>query len=233
MTAIEHFIRSLEERGVQWMATLCGHGLDPLFHAARNAGLRLVDTRNEQTASYMAEAYARLTRKPGVVAVSSGVAHANAAGDGIREGLEQQVRTELAKLPYFGVFDNLAFSVNENDQVTLSGQVTRPTLKRDAENIIKRIEGVSAVDNQVEVLPLSSYDNHIRLNAYYAIFGSPSLNRYAIMAQPPIHIVVKNGAVTLEGVVNNEMDRQLADARVRGLPGTFEVTNHLQLDSRE
>jgi acetolactate synthase-1/2/3 large subunit len=78
MTAVEWFVKALRERGVDWMATLCGHGLDPLFHAAKTGGIRLVDARNEQTAGYMAEAYGRLTRRPGVSAVSSGVAHVNA-----------------------------------------------------------------------------------------------------------------------------------------------------------
>ena len=78
MTAVEWFIEGLRVRGVEWMATLCGHGLDPLYHAARRAGLRLIDTRNEQTAGYIAEYAGRLTRRPGVCAVSSGVAHVNA-----------------------------------------------------------------------------------------------------------------------------------------------------------
>ena len=144
--------------------------------------------------------------------------------------LEQQVRRELVKLPYFGVFDNLAFSVDANDNVTLYGQVMRPTLKRDAENAVKRIEGVRAVNNQVEVLPLSNFDNDLRVRAYYAIYGAPALNRYVIQPQPPIRIVVKNGNITLEGVVNNELERQLAYSRARGLAGSFEVVNNLRLD---
>src|ERR1700680_653187 len=78
MTAAEIWIQDLLERGIGWMATLCGHGLDPLFQAARNAGMRLIDTRNEQTASYIAEAWGRLTGRPGVCAVSSGIAQVNA-----------------------------------------------------------------------------------------------------------------------------------------------------------
>lgn len=145
--------------------------------------------------------------------------------------LERQVRHELGRLAYLGVFDNLSFSVNQNDTVTLYGQVVRPTVKRDAEKAVQRIEGVRGVDNQIEVLPLSYFDNDIRIRAYYALYGTPSLSRYAISARPPIHIVVKNGNVTLEGVVNNEGDRQLAYARVRGLPGTLQVTNNLRLDT--
>src|SRR5258708_25142878 len=78
MTAADLLIADLRERGVTWIATLCGHGLDPLFQAARNAGMRLVDTRNEQTASYIAESSGRLTGRPGVCAVSSGIAQVNA-----------------------------------------------------------------------------------------------------------------------------------------------------------
>lgn len=147
-------------------------------------------------------------------------------------GLDEEVRKELLKLPYFGVFDNLEYSV-DGSEVTLSGQVTRPVLKRDAVNVVKRLKGVEIVHDNVEVLPLSNYDDNLRVRAYYAIFGSPSLSRYAIAAQSPIRIVVKNGNVTLEGVVNSEVDRRLAFARVNGLPGTFSVTNNLRLDRED
>lgn len=144
--------------------------------------------------------------------------------------LEALVRRELNRLPYLGVFDHLTFIV-AGDTVTLQGQTVRPTLKRDAEEAVKRIEGVRAVNNQVEVLPLSSFDDELRVRAFYAVYGSQALNRYLIQPQLPVHIIVKNGHITLEGVVNSELERQVAYNRVRGLPGSFEVVNRLALDS--
>lgn len=116
--------------------------------------------------------------------------------------IKREVRHELVMLPYYGVFDNLAYRVN-GATVTLLGQVTRPTLKSDAGNVVKQIEGVERVDNQIHVLPLSSMDDHSRLALYRAIYGRPGLDRYALQAVPPIHIIVENGKVNLEGVVSN------------------------------
>ena len=113
-------------------------------------------------------------------------------------------------LPYYGVFDNLAYRVDGNT-VTLLGQVTRPTLKSDAENVVKDIEGVERVNNQIEVLPLSPMDDRIRMATYRAIYSAPGLDRYAMQAVPPIHIIVNNGKVTLEGVVANEADKNMAE----------------------
>ena len=132
-------------------------------------------------------------------------------------------------LPYYSIFDNLSYRVDGNT-VTLFGQVTRPTLKSDAENVVKRLEGVSRVINNIEVLPLSPMDNRIRIAAYRAIYGFPSLNRYAMGALPSIHIIVKNGNVTLAGVVANSMDRNLAFMRANGVSGAFSVTNELQTE---
>jgi len=114
--------------------------------------------------------------------------------------------------------------------VTLFGQVTRPTLKSDAANVVKHVEGVTRVDNKIEVLPLSGFDNRIRASEYRAIFGSGSLYRYAMGANPSIRIIVKNGNVTLEGVVSNEGDRNLAGIRANGVPGVFAVNNHLRIE---
>ena len=144
--------------------------------------------------------------------------------------LEQKVRHELNMLPYYGVFDDLSFRV-DGDKVTLIGQVARPTLKRDAESAIKHIEGVRQVDDQIEVLPLSSFDNQIRLRAYRAIYGFGPLNRYALGTHPAIHILVKNGNVTLAGVVANSMDRDMAYIRANGVPGAFSVTNDLRVEN--
>jgi hyperosmotically inducible protein len=132
-------------------------------------------------------------------------------------------------LPYYGVFDHLAFRVDGN-RVTLIGQVTRPTLKSSAENVVRNIEGVEAVVNNIEVLPLSPHDDQIRMAAYRAIYGQTALNQYALQAVPPIHIIVKNGHLTLEGVVANEADRNLANLEARSVPGVFSVTNNLRVE---
>lgn len=145
--------------------------------------------------------------------------------------LEREVRHELVMLPYYGVFDNLAFKV-DGYKVTLLGAVARPTLKSDAEAVVKRIEGVESVDNQIEVLPLSPNDDRIRLAVYRAVYRQASLSRYALQAIPPIHIIVKNGNVSLEGVVATEADKNLAGIRARGVSGVFSVTNNLRVEKQ-
>ena len=142
--------------------------------------------------------------------------------------INKEVRHELLMLPYFGVFDNLAYKV-EGGTVVLMGQVVRPSLKSDAENAVKHIEGVDRIDNQIEVLPPSSMDDQIRLQEYRAIYAFPALEKYALGVQKPIRIIVKNGRVTLEGVVDNQTDKDMAGMRAKGVPGTFEVTNNLQV----
>ncbi|MDQ6677151.1 MAG: BON domain-containing protein, partial [Acidobacteriota bacterium] len=140
--------------------------------------------------------------------------------------LTKEVRHELVMLPYYNVFDNLAYRVN-GSTVTLMGQVTRPTLKSDAANVVKRIEGVTQVNNEIEVLPLSPNDDQIRRAVYRAIYGYPSLStRYGFQAVPSIHIIVKNGQVTLDGVVANEADKNVANIQANGVPGVFSVTNN-------
>ncbi len=145
--------------------------------------------------------------------------------------LEREVRHELTMLPYYGVFDILEFKV-DGDKVTLLGEVTRPTLKTDAESVVKHIEGVEAVDNQIEVLPLSPNDERIRMAVYRAIYRSTVLSRYALQAVPPIHIIVKNGHVRLEGIVATEADRNLAGIRAQGVSGVFSVENKLLVEPR-
>jgi hyperosmotically inducible periplasmic protein len=142
--------------------------------------------------------------------------------------ITKEVRHELLMLPYFTVFDNLGYKV-DGYNVTLMGQVTKPTLKSDAENVVKRIEGVEHVDNQIEVLPLSPNDDRIRRQVYRAIYDYPALQRYALGVQQPIRIIVKNGNVILEGVVDNEGDKNIANIRARGVSGVFSVTNNLQV----
>jgi hyperosmotically inducible protein len=148
-----------------------------------------------------------------------------------QDRVTKEVRHELVMLPYYGVFDNLAYNVN-NGVVTLLGQVTNPTLKSDAGNVVKKIEGVTRVDNKIEVLPLSPMDDQIRRAEYRAIYGDPTLSRYAMQAVPPIHIIVENGKVTLVGVVDNATDKNLAALRANGVGGTFAITNNLQVSSR-
>jgi hyperosmotically inducible protein len=140
----------------------------------------------------------------------------------------KKVRSELVTLPFYGVFDNLAFQINGNI-VTLSGQVTRPTTRKDAERRIAKIRGVARVVNNIEVLPLSSFDDAIRVRTYRAVFRTSSLYRYALGANPPVHIVVNRGRVTLEGVVANKTDRQLAYIAASGVPGVFSVKNNLRV----
>jgi len=142
-----------------------------------------------------------------------------------------KVQKELVTLPYYGVFDNLEYEVQGN-AVTLTGQVRNPITRRDAERRVARIEGVDHVINKIEVLPLSSFDDSIRARAYRAVFRSGGLYRYALGANPSVHIVVKNGRITLEGVVSSPMDSQLAYMAARGVPGVFSVTNNLRVTSK-
>jgi len=145
--------------------------------------------------------------------------------------IAKEVRHELVMLPYYGVFDNLGFRVN-GGTVTLVGQVTRPTLKSDAGSVVKRIEGVDKVDNQIQVLPLSPMDDKLRLAEYRSIYSQAGLERYAMQSVPPIHIIVDNGKVTLEGVVDSQADKDIAGVRANGVPGVFSVTNNLRVESR-
>jgi hyperosmotically inducible periplasmic protein len=140
--------------------------------------------------------------------------------------LVKEVRHELVMLPYYSVFDNLSYKV-EGDRVTLYGQVVRPTLKSDAENVVKSIEGVASVKNEIEVLPTSPMDDQLRRAVFRAIYGENGLPRYALASVPSIHIIVKNGHVTLEGVADNDADKNLAGLRTNQVPNVFSVTNNL------
>jgi len=144
--------------------------------------------------------------------------------------LTKEVHHELVMLPWLSVFDNLEYKV-EGTKVTLLGQVTRPTTKSDAENSVKHLEGVTQVDNQIEVLPLSPNDDRIRRATYRAIYDYPALDRYAMGVLPSIRIVVKNGNITLEGVVSNEGDKNIAGIRANSVNGAFSVTNNLQVEN--
>lgn len=153
---------------------------------------------------------------------------ASAPPVGSESFLEREVGHQLRMLPYYTVFDILKYSVN-GYQVILDGAVTQPWLKTDAEKAVRSIEGVEGVTNNIRVLPPSPNDDRIRRAEYRAIFGQDSLFRYAEQAVPPIHIIVENGHVTLEGVVDTEMDRNIAEIRAKTVPGVFSVTNNLQV----
>ena len=142
--------------------------------------------------------------------------------------ITREVRHELLMLPYFGVFDNITYRV-DGDTVTLMGSVVRPVLKSDAENAVKRIEGVDHVNNQIDVLPPSTIDDQIRLRLFRAIYGEPGLQKYELGVQKPIRIIVKNGHVWLEGVVDTQADKDLAGIRAKSVPDTFSVDNNLQI----
>jgi hyperosmotically inducible protein len=146
-----------------------------------------------------------------------------------QERISREVRHELVMLPQFNIFDNLAYKVN-GDTVTLLGQVRNAVLRDDAESAVKKIEGVERVDNQIEILPVSFNDDRIRARVARAIFNDTQLFRYSIQSVPPIHIIVKNGHVTLEGVVANQGDKNVAGLRANGVPGVFSVQNNLTVE---
>ena len=150
----------------------------------------------------------------------------------MQDNLTREVRHNLLLLPYYSVFDSLMYKV-DGDKVTLLGQVVRPTLKSDAETAVKDIEGVSSIDNQIEVLPVSPMDDQLRRAVYRAIYGDTSLSRYGMSALPSIHIIVKNGHLTLEGVVDSEGDKNLANIRAQSVPNVFSVTNNLTVGSTD
>jgi len=151
----------------------------------------------------------------------------NSAQDNFR--LENEIRKKLVMIPRYNVFDNLAFKV-VGDTVTLYGQVVRPTTRKEAERRVAKIEGIDRVVNNIEVLPVSSFDDSIRIRTYRAVFRTSSLYRYALGANPSIHIIVNRGHVTLEGVVANKMDSQLAYMAASQVPGAFSVTNNLRIE---
>ena len=162
-------------------------------------------------------------------ALSASVGLSAAQNNRGQDRLVKEVRHELVMLPYYNVFDNLSYKV-EGSTVTLMGQVTRPTLKSDAGRVVKGIEGVEKVVNQIEVLPVSPNDDRIRMAVYRAIYGQTALQRYSLQAVPPIHIIVNNGNVTLEGVVAGEADKNIANVQANGVPGVFSVKNNLRVE---
>src|ERR1051326_2776516 len=140
--------------------------------------------------------------------------------------IAQQVRHQILMLPDFGVFDNIAFKLNGYD-VVLLGQVANPTLKSDAERVVKKIEGVERVDNRIEILPVSPNDDRLRRDVFVAIYRYAPLQHYGVGSNRPIHIIVNRGHVTLEGVVDRAADKNMAGIRANGVPGVFSVQNNL------
>jgi hyperosmotically inducible protein len=145
------------------------------------------------------------------------------------QAIEKQVRHELNMLPYVNAFDYMTFTVDDNGTVTLNGQVTNPVLRSDANNVVKRIEGVERVDNQIQVLPLSPMDDGLRVRLFRTIYGYPALQKYVLGVNKSIRIIVANGHVTLVGMVDSEMDKNIAGMRANSVPGIFSVDNQLQV----
>ena len=145
------------------------------------------------------------------------------------ERIAKSIRKELLTMPFLTIFDNLSYRI-DGDTVHLYGQVIRPTLKSDAANRVARLEGIARVDNQIEILPLSPFDDRLRLAVARAVYGQSALNRYALGANPSIRIIVKNGNVTLEGVVNDTGARNIANIQANGVFGVFSVTNNLRVE---
>ena len=149
------------------------------------------------------------------------------------EALKEEVRHQLALLPYYSVFDWLQAEVKADGTVILTGKAVRPTLKDDAEARVKKLENVTRVINDIGVLPLSPMDDELRITLYRRIYNFDSpLFRYATSSVPPIHIIVKNGHVTLKGIVANQSDSNLAYMAARQVPGVFDVKNELQVEER-
>lgn len=150
----------------------------------------------------------------------------------VRQTIEREVFKQILRLPYYGLFDNIAYKV-EGSTVTLYGDVVRPTTKSSAANVVKRIDGVSDVVNNIEVLPLSNFDDRIRYQVARTLTSrGGSLYRYLQGENPSLKIIVKNGNVTLEGFVANRGDSNLANILTNGVFGVFSVQNNLIVEGK-
>ncbi|RPJ50768.1 MAG: BON domain-containing protein [Acidobacteria bacterium] len=166
----------------------------------------------------------------GVPVQAEAPAQAKAQAQVNQAQMVEKIRSALLKLPYYGVFDYLEFSI-DGRTVTLNGYATRTSLKKDAQAAVHEVKGVEEVVNNIQILPLSPADDRIRRALFRSIYGTPALQRYAIGPNPPIHIIVSNGNVKLEGVVPNENDKNIAGIQARGVGGTFKVENNLHVES--
>jgi hyperosmotically inducible periplasmic protein len=182
----------------------------------------------------MKKLFTKLTPFAAALVLTATLAAAGQAKEEVsgHQRISEKIRKELVTLPFYGVFDNLAYSFDAGT-ATLYGQVVRPTTRSDAERRVARIAGVERVVNRIEVLPLSSFDDSVRLRAYRQIFGTAGLYRYAMGANPSVHIIVNRGHLTLEGVVAGEGDRRLARIAALQVPGVFSVTNNLRVEGEE
>jgi len=149
-----------------------------------------------------------------------------------QDRIARDVRHELVMLPQLSVFDNLSYKV-DGSTVTLHGEVRNAVLKDEAQAAVKHIEGVEQVNNNIEILPVSFNDDRIRRQMARELFRDPRLFVYSLQSVPPIHIVVKNGHVTLEGVVRDQGDKDVAGIRANSVPGVFSVENHLQVERQQ
>jgi hyperosmotically inducible protein len=187
----------------------------------------------------MVKTYRRLISLIAVSVLLSGLAGTAGAADaggethagitGQSSSLAEQVRYKIVTLPFLSVFDNLHCTVMDSNTVVLTGQVVRPTMKKDAEAVARSVPGVKKVVNNIEVLPLSPVDDTIRLRTYRAIYLREGFEKYAIQALLPIRIIVKNGNITLEGMVSNQMDKTMAEMAAKSVPGAFSVTDNLTI----
>ncbi len=167
----------------------------------------------------------------GTMALAASTFAAGTAAPPDKADLQASIRKAINNLSWYGVFDEIGFTVDDQGVVTLNGEVRTYPVHNAAISSVKNLAGVTKVVDKIEVLPLSPYDDNLRIRAYNAIFNYPALSRYVIRARSPIRIIVKYGNITLAGVVNREMDRELIYNRVNQLAGAFSVTNELKLDS--
>ena len=167
------------------------------------------------------------------VVLAAGLVDAKPSGTSKSMDVTQQIRHEIATLPYNGIWDWIEAELRPDGTVVLRGDVTRPTVKTDLESRMRSLETVTNVIDEIRVLPLSQFDNQIRLGVYRSLFNWNSpLSRYALGANPSIHIIVDNGKVTLKGVVSNAMDKQLAGMNANRVFGVFAVDNQLQVEEK-
>jgi hyperosmotically inducible periplasmic protein len=166
----------------------------------------------------------------GLSEISIATTHKPAGSNKPLSPLAEKIQHEILMLPYNGVFDELGFTIDTSNTVVLTGRVVQPLLKSDAEAAVRQIQGISKVVNKIEVLPLSPFDDSIRLRTYRAIFSQPGFEKYAIQAISPIRIIVKDGNIALEGVVDSKMDKTEAEIAARSIPGAFSVTSNLKID---
>jgi len=165
-----------------------------------------------------------------IAAGTAMAANTNPAGGSDDAQIAQKVAHEIRMYPRYTMWDNISVRV-QNGEVDLQGQVSQPFKKADLGRLAQRVSGVRSVANEIEVLPNSFFDDRIRLAVARAIYRDPVLSRYAIQSVPPIHIIVDNGHVTLEGVVNSPMEKNVAGIRASQGLSFGQVTNNLQVEN--